>query len=98
MSFYQERVLPYLVHLSMRQATFEPYRQRVVTEASGRRAEIGVGSGLNLPLYQAATHVIALDPSTTLLAMARSTGRRANDLVRIHRGHGRDDSTTRSLH
>ena len=72
MSFYEERVLPHLVHLSMRQATFEPYRQRVVTEASGRVLEIGVGSGLNLPLYQAATHVIGLDPSTTLLAMARA--------------------------
>ena len=72
MSFYQERVLPHLVHLSMRQATFEPYRQRVVTAASGRVLEIGVGSGLNLPFYQTATHVIGLDPSTTLLAMARA--------------------------
>ena len=72
MSFYQERVLPHLVHMSMRQATFEPYRQRVVTAASGRVLEIGVGSGLNLPLYQGATHVIGLDPSTTLLAMARA--------------------------
>ena len=72
MSFYQERVLPHLVHLSMRQATFEPYRQRVVTAASGRVLEIGVGSGLNLPLYQSPTHVIGLDPSTTLLAMARA--------------------------
>lgn len=71
MSFYNERVLPRLVHLSMRQATFEPYRRRVTAQASGRVLEIGVGSGLNLPLYQAATHVIGLDPSTRLLAMAR---------------------------
>ena len=56
----------------MRQATFGPYRQRVVAAASGRVLEIGVGSGLNLPLYQAATHVIGLDPSMTLLAMARA--------------------------
>lgn len=33
--------------------------------------EIGVGSGLNLPLYEAATHVIGLEPSLSLLAMAR---------------------------
>jgi ubiquinone/menaquinone biosynthesis C-methylase UbiE len=72
MSFYHERVLPHLVHMSMRQATFEPYRQRVATAASGRVLEIGVGSGLNLPLYRAATHVIGLDPSATLLAMARA--------------------------
>lgn len=72
MSFYNERVLPRLVHLSMRQATFEPYRRRVVAHASGRVLEIGVGSGLNLPLYEAAAHVIGLDPSTRLLSMARA--------------------------
>ena len=72
MSLYGEHVLPRLVHLSMRQETFEPYRRRVVTEASGRVLEIGVGSGLNLPFYTAATHVIGLDPSTKLLSMAHT--------------------------
>jgi ubiquinone/menaquinone biosynthesis C-methylase UbiE len=72
MSFYGERVLPHLVHMSMRQATFDPYRRRVVSAASGRVLEIGVGSGLNLPLYEAATHVIGLEPSAKLLAMART--------------------------
>lgn len=75
MSFYRERVLPQLVHRSMRQATFEPYRRRVAGQASGRVLEIGVGSGLNLHLYEAATHVIGLDPSTRLLAMARTAPR-----------------------
>jgi ubiquinone/menaquinone biosynthesis C-methylase UbiE len=72
MSFYNERVLPRIVHLSMRQATFEPYRRRVVAHAGGRVLEIGVGSGLNLPHYETATHVIGLDPSTRLLSMARA--------------------------
>ncbi len=72
MSFYQERVLPHLVHMSMRQATFEPYRRRVLTAARGRVLEIGVGSGLNLPLYETATHVIGLDPSAKLLSIART--------------------------
>ena len=72
MSFYDERILPHLVHMSMRQATFEPYRRRVVSAASGRVLEIGVGSGLNLPLYEAATQVIGLEPSAKLLAMARA--------------------------
>jgi ubiquinone/menaquinone biosynthesis C-methylase UbiE len=70
MSFYSQRVLPRLVHLSMQQETFEPYRRRVVTQARGRVLEIGVGSGLNLRFYDAATHVIGLDPSTKLLSMA----------------------------
>jgi ubiquinone/menaquinone biosynthesis C-methylase UbiE len=72
MSLYGEHVLPRLVHMSMRQETFEPYRRRVVTQASGRVLEIGVGSGLNLPFYKEATHVIGLDPSTKLLAMAHA--------------------------
>jgi ubiquinone/menaquinone biosynthesis C-methylase UbiE len=71
MSFYRERVLPRLVHMSMRQETFVPYRRRAVAHARGRVLEIGVGSGLNLPLYEAATHVIGLEPSVRLLAMAR---------------------------
>src|SRR5712692_1152503 len=74
MSFYDQRVLPHLIHWSMRQATFEPYRRRVVSAARGRVLEIGAGSGLNLPLYEAATHGIALEPSAKLLAMARTGG------------------------
>ena len=51
MGFYQNRILPHLVHLSMRQDTFSAYRRRLVPAAQGRVLEIGVGSGLNLPLY-----------------------------------------------
>jgi ubiquinone/menaquinone biosynthesis C-methylase UbiE len=69
--FYRERVLPYLVHLSMRQPTLIPYRQRVISKAGGRILEIGFGSGLNLPFYAAdATRVIGLEPSSKLLSMA----------------------------
>ena len=70
MSFYSERVLARLVHMSMQQETFEPYRRRVVAQARGKVLEVGVGSGLNLPFYDGATHVIGLDPSTKLLSMA----------------------------
>lgn len=72
MSFYQDRVLPHLIHLSMRQRNLLAYRQRVIPAAEGRVLEIGVGSGLNLPLYTGrAKRVIGLDPSPRLLAMAR---------------------------
>ena len=53
----------------MRQGAFEEYRQRVVPAAEGRVLEIGIGSGLNLPLYSGrAQQVIGLDPSAYLLA------------------------------
>ena len=72
MSFYQRRVLPCLVHLAMRQKQLLPFRRRVIGEAEGRILEIGVGSGLNLPLYgSAARAVIGIEPSPELLRMAR---------------------------
>lgn len=74
MSLYQERILPFLVHLSMRQEPFAVYRRRVVAAAEGRVLEIGIGSGLNLPFYTDKTrHVIGLDPSPRLLSMTRRT-------------------------
>ena len=44
MGFYEDRVLPHLIHLSMRQRTFAAYRRRVVAAAEGRVLEIGIGS------------------------------------------------------
>jgi ubiquinone/menaquinone biosynthesis C-methylase UbiE len=72
MSFYRKHVLPHLIQMSMNQAHFEPYRRRVTSAARGRVLEIGVGSGLNLPLYSADTQVVGLDPSPKLLSMART--------------------------
>jgi ubiquinone/menaquinone biosynthesis C-methylase UbiE len=78
MGFYQDRILPYLVHLSMRQRNLVPYRTRVISHAEGRVLEIGIGSGLNLPYYSTRTErVIGLDPSPKLLAMTRAAAQRA---------------------
>ena len=72
MSFYQRYVIPRLTHLAMRQKQLLPFRQRVIGAAEGRVLEIGIGSGLNFPLYGgAATSVIGLEPSSELLRMAR---------------------------
>jgi ubiquinone/menaquinone biosynthesis C-methylase UbiE len=84
MGVYQERILPHLIQMSMKQEHFEPYRRRVVGAAVGRVLEVGVGSGLNLPFYSAATHVVGLDPSPRLLAMAReATGDRSKSVELI---------------
>ncbi len=64
MGFYENRILPRLLDLAMRQEQLTAYRRRWVPEASGRVLEIGVGSGRNLPFYgSAATEVIGLDAS-----------------------------------
>ena len=71
MNFYERRILPYLVHASMRQDAFSTYRRRLLAAAEGRVLEIGLGSGLNMPFYPpATTQLIGLDPSRKLLSMA----------------------------
>ena len=87
MSFYQDYILPYLIHLAMRRQDFAPYRERVLADAQGRVLEIGIGSGLNLPFYaQRAQQVIGLDPSARLLAMARAAGRRLEGAIELVEG------------
>jgi ubiquinone/menaquinone biosynthesis C-methylase UbiE len=79
MGFYKEHIVPCLIHLSMRQRRLEPYRSRVVTVASGRVLEIGIGSGLNLPFYrQGIIQIIGLDTSPKLLEMVREGTRRTS--------------------
>ena len=79
MDFHQDHVVPYLVHLLMRQSRLTEYRRQVIPAARGRVLEIGIGSGMNLPLYtKDVSHVIGLDPSLKLLSIA---DRSANGLV-----------------
>jgi hypothetical protein len=51
MGVYQRWIVPRLVDLAMRNRLLDDYRQRTIESAQGLVLEIGVGSGLNLPLY-----------------------------------------------
>ena len=87
MGFYRERIVPYLIYLSMRQEALAAYRERVVPGAAGRILEIGIGSGINLRYYgDRAEHVIGLDPSAKLLAMSVETDRRSGLSVELVKG------------
>lgn len=78
MGFYDDRILPHLINLSMRNRQVVRHRRRVIPAATGRVLEVGIGSGLNLPFYSSAvTEVVGVDPSARLIAMAR---RAVNDL------------------
>ena len=84
MSFYQRHVLPRLLHLAMRQQVLRPFRARVIGAAEGRVLEIGIGSGLNLPLYGGQVRtVIGLEPSPKLLQMARARAAMASVPVEL---------------
>ena len=78
MGFYRRHIVPCLTHLAMSQKQLLPFRRHIVGAAEGRVLEIGVGSGLNFPLYGAAADsVIGLEPSAELLRMARARARHA---------------------
>jgi len=72
MNMYDKWLLPRIIDLTMRQKHLARYRAKVVAAARGRVLEIGVGSGLNLRFYvEQVEHVVGLDPSPRLLALAR---------------------------
>lgn len=73
MGFYARHILPKVLNLSCGAKVVQRQRQKVVPLCEGVVLEIGIGSGLNLPYYDAAKveRVIGLDPSQEMLAYAR---------------------------
>ena len=79
MGFYERWIVPRLLDLAMRNRLLDHYRQQTIASTRGLVLEIGVGSGVNLPLYgPAVTRVVGLDPSSELLRLA---SKRAADVV-----------------
>src|SRR3954462_1517093 len=71
-NFYDRWILPPILDLVMRQRQLEKYRRNTIATASGRVLEVGVGSGLNFPLYGKQVEIVfGIDPSPRLLATAR---------------------------
>src|SRR5215471_1345837 len=72
MSFYRERIYPHLVTVLGNPKPIAEIRQRIVPMAQGDVLEIGVGSGVNFPLYDSARvqKVYALEPNKGMLRRA----------------------------
>lgn len=68
MSFYEHRVLPWLLDLAMSAKPITYQRKKVVPLAEGRVLEIGIGAGQNLEFYNPAkvSHVWGLEPSAEM--------------------------------
>lgn len=72
MGFYDRHILPHVVHLACSSRPAMRQRSEIVPRAHGRVLEIGFGSGLNLPFYDAGRvdEVLGLDPSAEMHAKA----------------------------
>ena len=87
MNFYDRWVVPPILDLVMRQRPLRKYRREVVAEANGRVLEVGVGSGLNFPLYDKRVEIVfGIDPSPRLLAIARQRAVGAGVRAQLLRG------------
>ncbi len=72
MSFYERHILPHVINCACAAGPIMEQRNKVVPLARGTVLEIGIGTGLNLPFYDAekVDRVIGLDPSESSWKMA----------------------------
>lgn len=92
MSFYDKHILPRIVDCGCGGNAFESQRRHIVPKARGVVLDLGIGTGLNLPLYDASrvTKIIGLDPCDCSLAMARKLARDTDIPTEFLRGVGED--------
>lgn len=79
MGFYEQHILPRFINCACGTKPIMKQREKVVPRASGTVLEIGIGTGLNLPYYDATRveRLIGLDPSEKSWELA---GKRAAHL------------------
>jgi ubiquinone/menaquinone biosynthesis C-methylase UbiE len=65
MGLYNKHILPILIDFACKQNASMHQRMKVIPLATGNVLEIGIGSGLNLPIYNTKNvkHLTAIDPS-----------------------------------
>jgi len=91
MTFYDRVIFPRLMHFVMGFGELPEYRCKVVPAAAGRVLEVGIGSGLNAPLYTGRVdEVVGLDPNRTLNRMARHRVSGARVPIRVVNGSAED--------
>lgn len=72
MGLYNDRILPYLIELSMADSILGRYRQEALADVSGDVLEIGFGTGLNLPYYpDPVRQLVTVDPNPGVHRLAQ---------------------------
>lgn len=79
MGLYDRYILPGLLNAACSARPINRQRMKIVPQAEGVVLELGFGSGLNLPYYDAGkvTRLIALEPSKGMLAKAEDKAKDA---------------------
>lgn len=78
MSLWEKYVLPRFINLVMQNKAAMAERRKFVPLASGTVLEVGIGSGINIPLYVGEVErLFAVDPSLDLWRLARKRLTRA---------------------
>lgn len=95
MSFWREKIFPYLCHVALSSDRFTKLRRTVVEGARGSVLELGVGTGLNLPHYpREVTEVHGIDPNPGMVERAREMAAKEGAGwpygVEIHEARGED--------
>lgn len=74
MHLYDRYILPHLIDFACAMGEVMQARAQIVPLARGRVLEIGIGSGLNLPFYDAAnvSAIVGVDPSAEMQRLART--------------------------
>jgi SAM-dependent methyltransferase len=72
MAFYKERIYPHIVKTLGDPKPIRDIRERIVPLAQGTVLEIGVGPGVNFPLYDSArvSKIYALEPNRGMIRLA----------------------------
>lgn len=73
MNLYDRYLLPHLIDRACGMKPILRERARLIPQARGRVLELGIGTGLNLPYYDAARVkvVVGVDPAAAMHAIAR---------------------------
>jgi ubiquinone/menaquinone biosynthesis C-methylase UbiE len=85
MGFYARHILPVVINCACGAKPIRYQRRKIVPRAEGVVLELGFGSGLNLPYYDASrvSRVYALEPEEGMLARARKVAAKAPVPVEI---------------
>jgi SAM-dependent methyltransferase len=76
MGLYSRYVLPWLIDTACSQPPLTELRRQFVPQARGRVLEIGIGSGLNLRLYNDVESLTGLEPNAALTKRAQERAQR----------------------